>query len=461
MLKTLRAKILFYFLLVSLSGILIVSFSIQWGFEASFNHYLNEDRNERITQLIKALKLEYKENRTFTGERVTQLLYQQGTTDRLFYKIYTPDEILLIDSTSISEDPIPSDNEMRMNPYQDQEETWQTSSELIKVDGNTIGLLKVYYPKGFVDSESVFLQTIQKYIIIAVLITIVLALAFSMLFSKRLTSGLNSLSGAVEELTKHKQNVRVPLDNLSEEMKQLGVAFNELAMSLEKEERLRKEFTGDLAHELRTPLATLRSQIEAFQDGIWEPTPDRLQQSHSELMRLVRLVNELEKLLAAENPQIRLNKTELEADKMLSSIQQLQTPIFKEKGVSLIVHIPEEKIIFKGDFDKVTQILTNVVNNALKYTPEGGTVTISAIKDISMGGFRIKDEGIGIASQDLPHIFERFYRGDKSRARKTGGVGVGLSIVKALVEAHKGTITVESELDKGTTFTILFPLIEK
>lgn len=457
MLKTLRAKILFYFLLVSLSGILVISFSIQWGFEASFNHYINEDRNERITQLVKALKLEYKENRTFTGERVTQLLYQQGTTDRLFYKIYTPDEILLIDSTSISEERIPADNELRTNPYE--EDTWQTSTELIKVDGNTIGLLKVYYPKGFVDSESVFLQTIQKYILIAVVITVILALAFSMLFSKRLTHGLNSLSAAVEELIKHKQNVRVPLDNLSQEMKQLGMAFNELAMSLEKEERLRKEFTGDLAHELRTPLATLRSQIEAFQDGIWEPTPARLQQSHSELMRLVRLVNELEKLLAAENPQIRLNETELEAGKMLMSIQNLQTPIFKQKGVYLIIEPTEEKITFKGDLDKVTQILTNVVNNALKYTPEGGTVKISALTEGGFGGFRIQDEGIGIASQDLPHIFERFYRGDKSRARKTGGVGVGLSIVKALVEAHKGTITVESELDKGTTFKVLFPLI--
>ncbi|WP_318505341.1 ATP-binding protein [Bacillus sp. T3] len=456
MLKTLRAKILFYFLLVSLSGILIISFSIQWGFEASFNHYINEDRDQRINQLIKALKLEYKENGTFTGERVTELLYQQGTTDRLFYKIYTPDEILLIDSTSISEERIPPDNEMRTSPYEG--DTWQTSTELIKVNGKTIGMLKVYYPKGFVDSESVFLQTIQKYILIAVIITVILALAFSMLFSKRLTSGLNSLSEAVEELTKHKKDVRVPLDNLSLEMKQLGIAFNELAMSLDKEERLRKEFTGDLAHELRTPLATLRSQIEAFQDGIWEPTPARLQQSHSELMRLVRLVNELEKLLAAENPQIRLNETELEAGKMLSSIQNLQTPIFKQKGVKLVIVPSTEKITFKGDLDKVTQILTNVINNALKYTPEGGTVKISALKEDGFGGFQIQDEGIGIASQDLPHIFERFYRGDKSRARKTGGIGVGLSIVKALVEAHKGSITVESELDKGTTFTVLFPL---
>jgi two-component system, OmpR family, sensor histidine kinase BaeS len=456
MLKTLRSKILFYFLLVSLSGILIVSFSMQWGFEASFNHYINANRTESINQLVKALKLEFKENRAFTGERVSQLLYQQAATDSLFYKIYTPDEILIIDSTTISEDWIPGENELRTNP--NQEDKWQSSIESIKLEGETIGVLKVYYPKGFIDSEFVFLQTIKKYLIIAVVITIILAFAASMLFSARLTSGLKRLGAAVEELTKHKQDVRVPLENLSLEMKQLGLAFNELAMSLEKEERLRKEFTGDLAHELRTPLATLRSQIEAFQDGIWEPTPARLEQSHSELMRLVRLVNELEKLLAAENPQIRLNISELDTEKLLDSIQNFQTPIFKQKGVKLNIEPSPEKIIFKGDLDKVTQILTNVVNNSLKYTPEGGTVTITAIKENEMGGFRIQDKGIGIAASDLPNIFERFYRGDKSRARKTGGVGVGLSIVKALVDSHKGTIHVESEVDKGTTFTILFPV---
>lgn len=454
MLKTLRAKILFYFLLVSLTGVLIVSFSVQWGFEASFNHYINENRAERINQLVKALELEYKESGTFTGERVSPLLYEQGRSESLFYKIYNPNDILLLDSTFAGG--IIDSSEMERNPNRD--DSWQTSIELIKLNGKTIGKMKVFYPKGFIDSEYVFLQTINKYISIAVGITVVLALLASMLFSKRLTAGMNSMSAAVEELTIHKKDVRVPLDNLSQEMRQLGIAFNDLAISLEKEEKLRKEFTGDLAHELRTPLATLRSQIEAFQDGIWEPTPARLQQSHNELMRLVRLVNELEKLLAAENPQIRLDKTELEIGGILTAIKEFQIPSFKQKGVDLHAVPASEKYFFKGDPDKVTQILTNVINNALKYTPEGGTVTISAINENEMAGFRIQDEGIGIASHDLPHIFERFYRGDKSRDRKTGGVGVGLSIVKALVEAHKGKITVESELNKGTTFSILFPI---
>ena len=453
MLKTLRSKILFYFLLVSLTGILVVSFSLQWGFEASFNHYINQNRSDRIDQLINALKLEYKEHGTFTGERVSQLLHEQAMTDSLYYKLYTPNEILLMDSTSIRG--VMEGIGFESNPYQ--EDNWLTTTKTIKIEGKPIGKLKVYYPKGFIDSEYVFLQKIKKYLVIAVALTIMLALFFSMLFSKRLTSGLKSLSGAVEELAQHNRNVRVPLDNLSLEMKQLGLAFNDLAMSLEKEERLRKEFTGDLAHELRTPLATLRSQIEAFQDGIWKPTPERLKQSHNELMRLVRLVNELEKLLAAENPQIRLDKTDIEAGELLRSMQQLVIPAFKQKDVELFVIPAESDIWFRGDRDKVVQILTNIINNALKYTPENGEVTVSTVDEGQLAGFKVADKGMGISSQNLPHIFERFYRGDKSRARKTGGVGIGLSIVKALVEAHKGKIIVESELEKGSTFTVLFP----
>lgn len=453
MLKTLRSKILFYFLLVSLTGILIVSFSLQWGFEASFNHYINQNRSERIEQLINALKLEYKEQGTFTGDRVSQLLHEQAMTDSLYYKLYTPNEILLMDSTTIRG--VMEGIGFSSNPYQ--EDNWLNATEMIKIDGKPVGKLKVYYPKGFIDSEYVFLQKIKKYLLTAVVLTVMLALFFSMLFSKRLTAGLKSLSSAVEELAHSKQNVRVPLDNLSLEMKQLGIAFNDLSMSLEKEEQLRKEFTGDLAHELRTPLATLRSQIEAFQDGIWEPTPERLKQSHSELMRLVRLVNELEKLLAAENPQIRLEKTDMEAGELLMAMRELVMPAFRQKGVDLTVHAVEKELWFRGDRDKIVQILTNVINNALKYTPEKTEVTISTIEEGELAGFRVKDKGMGISEQDLPHIFERFYRGDKSRARKTGGVGIGLSIVKALVEAHKGKITVESQLEKGSTFTILFP----
>jgi signal transduction histidine kinase len=241
-------------------------------------------------------------------------------------------------------------------------------------------------------------------------------------------------------------------------VKQLAISFNNLAESLSKEEMLRKQFTHDLAHELRTPLATLRSQIEAYQDGIWEPTQSRLQQSHEELMRLVRLVNELEKLLAAENPQIKLEKVELEAGNILIAVGEMFQPLFHQKGVDLQIIEPLQEEWFMADKDRLIQILTNILNNALKYTPEGKNVTISVLSDQDdYIGFMIEDQGLGMAEDDIPHVFERFYRGDKSRDRKTGGVGIGLSIVKALMDAHEGRIKVKSKLNKGTSVCLWFP----
>ncbi|MFL6561291.1 MAG: sensor histidine kinase, partial [Bacillus sp. (in: firmicutes)] len=195
-----------------------------------------------------------------------------------------------------------------------------------------------------------------------------------------------------------------------------------------------------------------------FQDGIWEPTPQRLQTTHEELMRLVRLVNELEKLLAAENPQIRLEKIELDAGSVLAALFEMFLPLFKEKGIHLHIEEPAQEEMFEADKDKLMQILSNILNNALKYTPEGKNVTISMQTEMSgFVGFKIQDEGSGMADDDIPHIFERFYRGDKSRDRKTGGVGIGLSIVKALMDAHKGVIKVKSRLNKGTSVTLWFP----
>jgi two-component system, OmpR family, sensor histidine kinase BaeS len=279
-----------------------------------------------------------------------------------------------------------------------------------------------------------------------------------MIFSKKLTSGLNKLSFAANELQQHNLDIRIPLSNLPTEVKQIAISINNLAESLAKQEMLRKQFTGDLAHELRTPLATLRSQIEAFQDGIWDPTAQRLQTSHEELMRLVRLVNELEKLIAAENPQIRLEKIELDAGSVLEAIWEMFLPIFKEKGVQLHIVEPPSEELFEADKDRLMQILSNILNNALKYTPEGKNVTISvSTEKEGFVGFVIQDEGAGMAEDDIPHIFERFYRGDKSRDRKTGGVGIGLSIVKALMDAHNGIIKVKSKLKKGTSVTLWFP----
>jgi two-component system, OmpR family, sensor histidine kinase BaeS len=454
MLQTLRSRILFYFLIVSLIGILALSIFIQYGFNSSFKSYLDHNREKKIERVIGEVQKDYMQNGHFSSDPIYGILHEYAMSDQLYFQLFDQMDHLQMDSSRIRG----MMNSLGLTEPVTNGEQWLSKSYILKVDNKVIGKLTAIYPEGLIDDEYTFLQTIQLYIYASVCLTIVLAIIFSLIFSKKLTSGLKKLSFATKELRQHNLNIRIPLSGLPTEVKELAISFNKLAESLAKEEMLRKQFTGDLAHELRTPLATLRSQIEAFQDGVWEPTPQRLQQCHEELMRLVRFVNEMEKLLAAENPQIRLEKVDLEAGSVVTALWEMFIPLCKQKGVDLLLREPLQEEWFKADKDRLMQILTNVLNNALKYTPEGNSVTLSVLsEEDDFVGFMIEDEGPGMSEDDIPHIFERFYRGDKSRDRKTGGVGIGLSIVKALMDAHNGVIKVKSKLNKGTSMILWFP----
>lgn len=450
---TLRTRILLYLLVVSLSGVFITSFTIFFGVENQFTDYLKKNREERIETIKKEVLQQYDETGELTNEQLNNMLHQQAMTENLYFKLYDSNGELLIDSTSLrSMMGMMNGTQSSIDPND-----YQSTSYQLKNNNEVIGNLTVFYPEQLMGEDFIFLKSIKRNILLAVMVTVILSILFSLLFSNRLTSGFKKLINAIAELRNHQWRTRIPVKELTDEMKPLGESFNQLAASLAKEERLRKEFTANFAHELRTPLATLRSHIEAFQDGIWEPDSKRLEQCHEELMRLVRLVKELEKLIAAENPQIRLDKTRLETGKLLSFIKEQFNPLFMKKGVNLEVQNTEEQHWFNGDRDKIIQILTNIVNNALQYTPQGKRVSVYIEEKNDQISFIVNDEGEGISEDDLPFLFERFYRGDKSRDRETGGVGIGLSIVKALVEAHQGEIKIDSQLNVGTTVEVQLP----
>jgi signal transduction histidine kinase len=444
---------LLYLLVVSLSGVFITSFTIFFGVENQFTDYLKKNREERIETIKKEVLQQYDETGELTNEQLNNMLHQQAMPENLYFKLYDSNGELLIDSTSLrSMMGMMNGTQSSIDPND-----YQSTSYQLKNNNEVIGNLTVFYPEQLMGEDFIFLKSIKRNILLAVMVTVILSILFSLLFSNRLTSGFKKLVNAIAELRNHQWRTRIPVKELTDEMKPLGESFNQLAASLAKEERLRKEFTANFAHELRTPLATLRSHIEAFQDGIWEPDSKRLEQCHEELMRLVRLVKELEKLIAAENPQIRLDKTRLETGKLLSFIKEQFNPLFMKKGVNLEVQNTEEQHWFNGDRDKIIQILTNIVNNALQYTPQGKRVSVYIEEKNDQISFIVKDEGEGISEDDLPFLFERFYRGDKSRDRETGGVGIGLSIVKALVEAHQGEIKIDSQLNVGTTVEVQLP----
>ncbi|WNF36485.1 ATP-binding protein [Bacillaceae bacterium IKA-2] len=461
MFRTLQSKLMFFFLLVSLSGIIFVSLAIQYSFFGSFKDYLDTKRMEQVEGVIDRLEQEYRDNGKLTGETMVPIFHQHAMVDKLFFKIYDENDILIFDSTQHLLMRTSETMKSHMMDMPTLEELESSGEFILNIGGEKRVFLVVLYPSEYVDIDSQFLNQFNKYIVWVAVTMIIISIAISFLLSKKLTHGLRQVSNATRELQKNNFDVRVPDEKHVEEIEQLAKSFNELALSLKNQEKLRKQFTNDLAHELRTPLATLRSQNEAFLDGVWEPTPERLKQSHGELMRLVRLVDELEQLLAAENPRIQLQPTEIGARDVLQSLQLSFEPLFKQKGIEFLIEEPNTNLQFIADQDRFFQIMINLLNNALKYTSEGGKVILKSQQENEYLDFIIEDNGNGISELDLPHIYERFYRGEKSRNRKTGGAGIGLSIVKALVEANKGRIIIESQRNRGTKVTVGFKTNKK
>lgn len=310
------------------------------------------------------------------------------------------------------------------------------------------------YP-GLVNLYFHFEQALIQSALLTALGTILLAVFVSFYMAKRIAAPLIAMRKVAEEITQGNWNSRISVEG-KDELADLGRALNHLTEELQKQEEYRKNLTSDIAHELRTPLATLKSHIEAMKDGIWKPTPERIHSCYEEIERLIHLVGDLEQLQGLESPGFKLQrKNENIVEIVKQSVKAMETAYF-QKEVDLI-HDAEGEVIAFVDRYRLTQILMNLLSNALKFTQHGGHVTVN-VKDKSDHVLLIvEDTGIGIPSEEIPKVFERFYRVDKSRSRKLGGSGIGLTIVKKLVEAHQGSVCLKSKVGKGTTVYVSIP----
>jgi histidine kinase len=260
----------------------------------------------------------------------------------------------------------------------------------------------------------------------------------------------------------YSERVRIPGSQDIEEMDelaQLSLSFNQMTLELEKAETLRKQLIGDIAHELRTPLATIKGSMEGLMDGVLPAGQDTYHQVYQEAERLQRLVDDLQDLNRVESGAIQLIFEKYPVKELVEITQRRLLRQFDEKGVSLILDIPDDLPKVSVDADRIGQVFINLIGNSLQYTPTGGVVTVMAEEKKNQILVTISDTGIGISSENLSYIFTRFYRVDKSRSRAGGGSGIGLTIAKHLVESHGGKIWAESPgLGKGSTISVLLPI---
>lgn len=332
------------------------------------------------------------------------------------------------------------------------EDTYPITNKFGNVGSVIIGYYGPYY---FSDSDLEFINAINRLLMGVGVFSLILSIFFGSLMSRRLSTPISRVITTAQMISKGYFDDRITDKSNTKETAQLTETINNLAETLEKQEALRKQLTADMAHELRTPLATLQSHMEAMIDGIWEPDAERLKSCHEEIVRISKMVGGLEKLARYESENLILVKTSFDIAELIRHIIKNFESEFLNKGIDIEFSGEEEMV--KADKDKISQVVINLLSNAIKYTPQGGTVTVSAKGSYDAVQITVKDTGTGIPMEDLPHIFERFYRADKSRNRLTGGAGIGLTITKAIVEAHKGMIQVKSEAGAGTEFIITLP----
>jgi histidine kinase len=308
------------------------------------------------------------------------------------------------------------------------------------------------------DTIAAFQEALFWATLLAVAAATVTAIGSAVFISRRITSPLQRLVESGAELAAGDYSVRVPAQE-PDELGRLARTFNQLAETLELSERRRTQLLGEVAHELRNPLALIQGYTEGLLDGVIEPTPELWVLLDRETGRLRRLVDDLHELSRAEAGQLRFYLQPVDLRLLIEETLARFEGQFESARLSVRLDMAEELPDAEVDSDRTVQVLTNVLGNAVRYTPPDGVVTVAVVAaPPGMLTVRVTDTGIGIAPEQLPHIFERFYRADPSRARSLGGSGIGLTIARALVEQQGGTIRAGSPgLGKGTTVEILLP----
>jgi len=279
------------------------------------------------------------------------------------------------------------------------------------------------------------------------------AVVASVLVSRGIASPIHRLADASRRLAQGQYGERVPVDGTTE-VHQLGTSFNAMAAAVEHAEKRRQELIGDVAHEMRTPIATLEGYLEGLLDGIIEPSDRVWAKLHGEAGRLRRLIEDLQELSRAEAHQLTVVcRPTAPAAIVQPAVDRLEAD-FAERGLALTLDLPPDLPAVDADPERAVQIMTNLLSNALRYTPPPGNVAVKVAAEDGHVNFEVRDSGIGLAPEDVPRVFERFYRADKSRSRSSGGAGVGLTIARALAETMGGTLSAHSPgPGQGSTFT--------
>lgn len=332
----------------------------------------------------------------------------------------------------------------------------------IKVDKERVGTVSVWvygsntllFPK---DIE--FREKSYQAMFFAAAIAIILALCIGFLFARNLVRPINRMTSTAKAIKEGDMSARTNMHG-DDEISRLGETFDAMAESVEKDRELERRLTTDVAHELRTPLMAIQSTVEAMVDGVFKADTERLETVNSEVQRLSRLVDALLKLSRLENRSTPMKEEVVDVGSLIAGIVSTHDAFVTDSGLTMEFSAQPGVYVY-GDADMIRQATANLISNAVRYTPEGGHIAVNVKKGDIMASIAVKDTGIGLSPEEAKMVFSRFWRADAGRNRESGGLGVGLAVVKEIVDRHGGWVHVEGKPNEGATFTIYIPLYDE
>ena len=327
----------------------------------------------------------------------------------------------------------------------------------ILVNGQLIGVVLPWArPSPRNRAQAQYLERTGATLALAAGAAALFAIVTGVLLARTIVRPVRELTTAAQRMAKGELGYTVRVQS-QDEVGELATAFNQMSNDLKRADVSRRQMTADIAHELRNPLTVIGGYLDAMRSGDLQPTPARLEAVYDEIEFLEHIVEDLRTLSLADAGALILNRQPVHVNDLLERLVTRYTPQAKQRQVELRAEPASNDVLVEADEGRLMQVLDNLVNNALRHTKGGGHIVLGAQMGSGLVLLRVADNGEGIAPDDLPRVFERFYRGDRARTAEQGSSGLGLAIAKALVEAHGGTIWVESELGKGATFFVQLP----
>ena len=465
---TTRVTAAFAFIAAMTALVAIGVLSFVW--EQHFQTYTRENTQTLATSIANDIAEKYSENHDWMNfETLSSARYAQSVYEGVGIQVVEngPDgqSVIVFDSTDPFQGTEAEGQDVpgaRKDDYSLLPPRAETSVAPIIVDGSAIGSVRLWVLGSDAllrKTDQVFRNNSYQAMIFATVLAIVLASCIGFLFARNLVSPINRMTKTAKAIKEGDLSARTNLKG-DDEIARLGETFDEMAESVEKDRELERRLTTDVAHELRTPLMAIQSTVEAMVDGVFEADEERLETVNSEVQRLSRLVDALLKLSRLENRANPMKEEVVDVGQIVASIIATHEAFVHDSGLTL-EYVADKDVLVKGDTDMIRQATANLISNAVRYTPEGGHITVRVKRGDLMASIAVQDTGIGLSPEEAKMVFSRFWRADAGRTRESGGLGIGLAVVKEIVDRHGGWVQVEGRKDEGACFTIHIPLYDE